>query len=152
MIIGDWIENYKILQRMNGTVIFELHFSSNPICKEVYLHLGTDITNNKEKRYYIRYFTFSMFEEDEIVELEIDQAIVQKIEEMLYDSKISIIPRQMSIGLDGYTYTIRVRNTFQKIEITWWCEPNEEWKPLGEIVDLIFGQLPSNIREIRMQH
>lgn len=145
-----WMEKYEFLAKKNGTVILELHYSSNLIFKEVYVHLGVENITSTENKAYLRYMTFTFMEDDEVVELEIDIEIVRKIEEILYVSKINIIPRQLSMGLDGCTYTLRATNGFQKIQISWWCEPNEEWKPLGEIAELIFGQLPRNIKEIHV--
>ncbi|MFA4133161.1 MULTISPECIES: hypothetical protein [unclassified Brevibacillus] len=139
-------EQYKALSKPNFSIMLELLFSPSSF-NEIYLHLGHTKESEDKLKYSIRYATFSFMEPYEVLEVPIEQSIAEKIEEILCESKISIIPQRYSMGLDGHSFILKVNRGFNKIEIRWWCEPDEEWAPLGELVELIFSQLPKKLRE-----
>jgi len=63
---------------------------------------------------------------------EVSPTEVREILDILQHQVISVVPETI-VGLDGTTYELLIERGFSKVQFTWWCEPPEVWKTLGEV-------------------
>lgn len=71
--------------------------------------------------------------------------------DMLRDIKlcrISAFPKELSMGLDGTTYTISVRNGFNSAIYSWWEECPSEWEKLGKLADKLIDYVKRDIAKL----
>jgi len=66
---------------------------------------------------------------------------------LLGDFKLSLITAfpEFSMGLDGTTYTIRIKNGFNSSTYNWWVECPPEWETLGKLAEKLIDFVIKNI-------
>jgi len=69
--------------------------------------------------------------------LDMDYSDGELIENIIRNEKVAIMP-QGNIGLDGCMCSILFTDGLNSAEYEWWVDPVEEWKPFGEIVEILF--------------
>ena len=67
--------------------------------------------------------------------------------DLLEDIKLSRIPAspEFSMGLDGTTYTISIKNGFNSVTYSWWEECPPEWEKLGKLADKLIDYVERDI-------
>ena len=67
--------------------------------------------------------------------------------DLLEDIKLSRIPAspEFSMGLDGTTYTICIKNGFNSVTYSWWEECPPEWEKLGKLADKLIDYVERDI-------
>jgi len=60
--------------------------------------------------------------------------------------RITAFP-EFSMGLDGTTYTISIKNGFNSVIYSWWEECPPEWEKLGKLADKLIDFVKKNIVE-----
>ena len=58
--------------------------------------------------------------------------------------RITAFP-EFSMGLDGTTYTISIKNGFNSVTYSWWEECPPEWEKLGKLADKLIDYVKRNI-------
>jgi hypothetical protein len=63
---------------------------------------------------------------------EVPLAEARELSGILKGLTIAIVP-QGGMGLDGTTYELLIERGFNKVQFTWWSDPPEAWKSLGDL-------------------
>jgi len=58
--------------------------------------------------------------------------------------RITAFP-EFSMGLDGTTYTISIKNGFNSVTYSWWAECPPEWETLGTLAEKLIDFVKKNI-------
>jgi len=86
----------------------------------------------------------SIFEPNAGGEITISQS---DFNDLLGDIKLNRITAfpEFSMGLDGTTYTISIKNGFNSATYNWWVECPPEWETLGKLAEKLIDFVKNNI-------
>ncbi len=105
---------------------FEIFFDHDEPAKAPSLHFKFSMCPDSQ----------SMHQENGRIKL--SDAKYQKVVELLKKIKIGVFP-DYAMGLDGTTTKVVMLQGMNKIQLEWWSEAPNEWKPMEKLVMMLRG-------------
>ncbi len=74
-------------------------------------------------------------------QIQIESEFIENILERFYSIKIQPFVNLQNFGVDGSTIEIKFGGSFQNSKFSWWNNPPEQWKQLGNVVADVLNYL-----------